>query len=113
MKLQDMGSSATFYAVDRENDRTWEVDLRDYVTGVQYRRLTSSPEMILQFAHFIAEELERRGRGQVEIRAQVLASLNGRAPQLLVDPEVDLASIPRSLAPAGWIVPLYEQIRPR
>jgi hypothetical protein len=36
----------------------------------------------------------------------VLVSLNGREPQLLIDPSVDLAAEERSLAPARWILPL-------
>ena len=46
----------------------------------------------------------------VEIRAQVFCSLNGRRPQLLVDPQIDLASQTRSLSPQPWIVPLKEPL---
>jgi hypothetical protein len=35
-----------------------------------------------------------------------MASLNGRQPQLLIDPEVDLAKEQVGLLPARWIVPL-------
>ena len=39
-------------------------------------------------------------------------SLNGRDAQPLIDPDVDLASIRRSLAHATWIVPLRERLPP-
>jgi hypothetical protein len=35
-----------------------------------------------------------------------MVSLNGRAPQLLVDPNLDLTREQASLLPASWIVPL-------
>jgi hypothetical protein len=35
-----------------------------------------------------------------------MASLNGRQPQLLIDPNVDLAKEQVSLLPARWILPL-------
>jgi len=40
------------------------------------------------------------------VRARVMASLNGREPPLLIDPNVDLAKEHVSLLPARWIVPL-------
>ena len=39
-------------------------------------------------------------------RVRVMASLNGRQRQLLIDPNVDLAKEEVSLLPAPWIVPL-------
>jgi len=36
----------------------------------------------------------------------VMVSLNGREPQLLVDPNVDLAKEEVGLLPARWILPL-------
>ena len=66
--------------------------------------------MILQFAHHVAEDARQEGRAAVQVRAHVMASLNGREPQLLVDPEVDLAAQPRSLRRASWIVPLHEPL---
>jgi vitamin K-dependent gamma-carboxylase len=38
-------------------------------------------------------------------------SLNGRKPQLLVDPTVDLARERASMLPARWIMPLTEPLR--
>jgi hypothetical protein len=68
--------------------------------------MAARPDMILQFAHYLADEMGKEGYGQVEVRADVEASLNGREPQLLIDPTVDLAKEPRTLGSASWIVPL-------
>ena len=43
-------------------------------------------------------------------RALVATSLNGRDPQLLIDPEMNLVIQRRTLAPAEWIVPLEEPL---
>jgi hypothetical protein len=40
----------------------------------------------------------------VHTRAEV--SLNGRQPQPMIDPRVDLAAVPRNLRHASWILPL-------
>lgn len=42
-----------------------------------------------------------------------MASLNGRDPQLLVDPTADLAKERRSMLPARWIMPLTEPLQRR
>jgi hypothetical protein len=64
------------------------------------------PEMIRQFAHRLAAGLRERGEGDMEIRVVTSISLNGLPPQPMIDREVDLASLPPSLGPAEWIVPL-------
>ena len=48
------------------------------------------------------------GAAEVDIRGNTasMRDLNGRQPQLLIDPEVDLAKEQVSLLPARWIVPL-------
>jgi len=88
----------------------WPSDV-PYLTPRQVRKMAGLPDMVLQFAHHIAERFERAGYPGVEVRARVLTSLNGRKHQLLIDPEVDLAAEPRSLLPAHWILPLREPLR--
>jgi hypothetical protein len=68
------------------------------------------PDEILQFAHMVANESERQGQGRIEVRAKVWVRLNGRKPQLIVDPDVDLAAQPRSLGRWDWILPLKEPL---
>lgn len=75
--------------------------------------MTTRPDMILNFSHHLADELRKQGYEQIEIRAEVWASLNGRKLQLLVDPTVNLAAQPSSLLPAKWIIPLIEPLSTR
>ena len=66
--------------------------------------------MILQFAHHLERDLVAQGFTNVEIRADTLASLNGREPQQLIDPDVDLAATERTIFGADWIEPLREPL---
>ena len=68
----------------------------------------TEPDMILQFAHYMAAQLRQQGWHAVEIHANAEKSLNGRRSQVLIDPNVNLAAEPRSLRPAKWIVPLAD-----
>ncbi len=75
----------------------------------QARKVGSRPEMILQFAHYLADvwATEKNIEG-VEVRARVCASLNGRRGALLIDPNRDLVRIKRSVRHADWILPLRQ-----
>ncbi len=100
------------YATDPVSGETWEIDPGDYLTTQQYNMLVRHPDLLLQFAHYIAEGLRAEGHERIEVRADVMSSLNRRYHQPLVDPTVNLAEQPRTLAPTPWIVPLEEPLLP-
>jgi hypothetical protein len=74
-------------------------------------RFGRDPEMILHLAHLLAAEYRRETGRDVEVRALVLTSLNGRKPELLIDPNVDLAKEPRGFHARPWIMPQTEPLR--
>ncbi len=108
MKLTDMQGTAVYQVTDSESGRTWGIYPRDHLTARQAVYVVRFPDIALQFGHVIAKSLQARGYEQIEVQATVMASLNGRDPQLLIDPTVDLAEQLRTLAPASWILPLEE-----
>ena len=81
-------------------------DAEALLTERQQRFLSQDPELIRQFAHFLADGLRAKNYKDFEIRAFTNYSLNERPAQPLIDPEVDLASQPESILPKTWIVPL-------
>ena len=68
--------------------------------------MAGRPDMLIQYAHHLGRRIGRERGRAVEIRADAVASLNGRPPQRLIDPTIDLTTRRRSLWPADWIVPL-------
>ena len=105
MMLRSKRTGATFIVHDHTADSTYRVDPRDYISRRWARKMAGRPDMVLQFAHFLADEARQNGADSVGVRAVVRAGLNGRDPQLLVDPKVDLVGVTRSLEPADWIMP--------
>jgi vitamin K-dependent gamma-carboxylase len=106
MKLRGKDAEALFLVSDPVSHEVEPVHPLKYLTPRQTIKMAARPDMILQFAHFLQREMAVRGRPGVQVRARVTASLNGRQPQLLIDPDVDLAREPRTLWHARWIVPL-------
>lgn len=106
MKLRDKEAEAEFFVTDTLQKKSWTVDLQEDLTERQSEKMSGRPDMILQFAHYLAKKFRAEGHSTIQVRAEVYAALNGRKPQLLIDPTANLADIPRNLAPASWIVPL-------
>ncbi len=108
MMLRSLEGRAMFHVTDPVSGWTWEIDPYNHLTPRQAKRVAQYPDMTLQFSHQIAEAFRGMGYEQIEVRADVVASLNGREHQRLIDPTVDLSKQPRTLAPAPWIMPLEE-----
>jgi hypothetical protein len=109
MLLDSKRADISFRVTDPVTDRSWTETLdRRHLTPHQRRKLRS-PDLILTFAHRLDERYREAGYGDVEVRAIARVSLNGRPPQRMIDPRVDLSEIARPyLPPADWIVPLRE-----
>ena len=110
MKLHDRDARARFYVIDENVNRTMEVNPRMFLTRMQTLVMAARPDMLVQFAHFLADKLPRRGPKPLRVEARVLCSLNGRKPQLFIDQNVNLAAERRTLRPTPWILPLTEPL---
>jgi len=109
MKLRTKRADAVFTATDPASGKSWQLDNRDYLSTTQNEKVGRNPDMVIQFAQFMADRLEEEGVDGVEIRAEVDASLNGRARRPFIDPATDLAAERRSLwPPADWILPMED-----
>ena len=106
MMLRDKKVQAELTMRDPRSGVSFPVDLKRYLVPWQRRAIVNDPDMILQLCRYLREEKRRQGYADYEVYARIHVSLNGRPPQLMLDPTVDLASQPRTLLPAPWIKPL-------
>lgn len=107
MKLRDKDSYGFFVLTDSVTGEEWKVDPRGYLTRRQVQKMTSRPHMIVQFAHYLKDRMRMSRHQDVEVRAVIFASLNGREFQVFIDPNVDLSKIPYPwFGHADWILPL-------
>lgn len=111
MLLRAKECGLRLYATDSRTERSGTVDLRSYVTSRQLGVITRDPRMIHQLCQYVANDLETRGFVDVQVRALALVSLNGRKPQMMVDPNVDLGSLPYPEGYPDYVKPLEEPFR--
>lgn len=102
--LMEKSGSAEFRVVDRAHGTVHVVDPRTVLTRSQTKAMATQPDMLLSFAHELAERERQRGR-DVAVYADVFVALNGRAPARLLDPHVDLSRVRDSFARKPWILP--------
>jgi hypothetical protein len=108
--LAEKTAQATFYIQDPDTGRRAEVDNSKYLSTVQEKQMAFQPDMILQYAHFLAEKY--RSEYQIDqpiITVDCHVALNGRSSRRLIDPTVNLAKEQNSWKPKNWILPFRQK----
>lgn len=103
--LMEKAGYAIFHIKDNNTSREWEDYANDYLSPMQEKQMSTQPDLILQFAHFLKQRLADQGYEDVEIRAEVYVSLNGGLNRLLVDSNMDLTQIKDSFGHKTWVLP--------
>lgn len=112
MKLRDKEAEIHFYIVDPRNGETWEVSPAIDLSAKQIDEMSTRPDMVLQYAHYLADKFSVAGLPRPTVRVAQQVSLNGRPYSPLIDPLVNLAEVPVSFGSAGWILDLEAPLKP-
>jgi hypothetical protein len=112
MKLRDKEGYADFAIRDPATGQIWYIKPERFLTARQVIKMTTQPDMILQFANYLEQLWTQHYQiDDVEVRVNNHVSLNGRQPAPMINPTVDLTRIERSLMPADWILPLQVPLK--
>lgn len=106
--LMEKAGHITFHVTNPATDRQWQVQNYNYLTPNQEKMMSTQPDMILQFAHYLEDEYQEQGINDVKITADSYVTLNGRRSQPMIDSEVDLTEQERGFAHKNWILPFNE-----
>jgi hypothetical protein len=113
MLLREKNAAIRFYVRNPLTGKRGIVQVSSFLNYRQLSRMSRDADMILQFVHYIRDHYREHGQDGLEIYVLNLVSLNGRKPQLMMDPRVNYAKAKRKLfSPQPWIVPLEEPLRP-
>lgn len=106
--LMEKAGYAQFVVTDRATGKQSYVTNEDYLTPVQIKMMATQPDMLVQFAHYLAQQYKAKGIQNPVVQVQSRVILNGRGGQSLVDPQCNLAEQQNSWAHKSWIKPLQE-----
>lgn len=109
--LMEKAGYANFKVVDPENEQRFYVDNTEFLTRFQEKQMSSQPDFILEYAHFLEDHYQQQGIEDPEIYVESYVALNGRRSQPYVDPKVDLTEIKPSLKHRTWLLPFNDEIK--
>ena len=120
MKVQQRSEKEiSFLVKDKSSGEEIKVDynfINQRINNLQILHMSQSPVMAWQFANWLEKRLNKELKAQknksfedLEIYCTIKTSFNGRPPQFIIDPSIDLTEA--SYSPFGannWIMPLKE-----
>jgi len=109
--LMEKKGYANFKVVNPEKDSFFYVDNSDFLSSFQEKQMSTQPDFILEYAHFLGEHFKAQGHQPIEIYVESYVALNGRRSQPYINPEVDLLKQYESFQPKSWILPFKDEIK--
>lgn len=106
--LMEKSGAAYFTVRDAETGLVTDVNNAAFLTPLQEKMMSTQPDMILKYAHFLYREYKAQGMGHPEVRAAVYVALNGQHSRLFIDSSVNLVAQPLSWKHYQWVLP-YNQ----
>ena len=106
--LMEKAGYVTFHIYDPVTGKMEQARNYDYLTPSQEKQMSTQPDMILQFAHFLKKEYQHKGFVDPKVTAESYVTLNGRKSKVFIDPKVDLTAISRGWQHKNWIMPFEE-----
>jgi hypothetical protein len=109
--LMEKSGVAYFTIRDRATGQQREVTNAVYLTPFQEKMMSTQPDMILKYAHFLAGEYRKQGMQDPEVYGEVYVALNGQRSRLFIDSTVNLAKQPLSWRHYSWVLPYKHERR--
>ncbi|MFD0963942.1 HTTM domain-containing protein [Pseudofulvibacter geojedonensis] len=108
--LIEKAGYANFKIVDAETGRFFYVENNDFLTSFQEKQMSTQPDFILEYAHFLGNHFKKDGHKNIQVFVESFVGLNGRLSQPFIDPTVDLYQEKESFKHKDWILPFKDKI---
>jgi vitamin K-dependent gamma-carboxylase len=112
MMLERHFTRTLFYVADPNTGREIRVQPGKYLDLQQTLHTGWRPDMVWQFARFLANKVSSLGPEPLRVQVRMYVSVNRRRPQLFLDPNVDLAAEPRSWGRPRWLLQVHDPLPP-
>ncbi len=109
--LIEKAGYANFKVVDPDTGKRFYVDNSQFLTRFQEKQMSTQPDFILEYAHFLEDHFQKEGIEDPEIYVESYVALNGRRSAPYINPEVDLTTINQNLKHKTWILPFNDEIK--
>lgn len=103
--LMEKSGAAYFTVKDKATHQRYEVTNAAYLTALQEKMMSTQPDMIVKYAHYLAKEYKKKGMQDPEVYGEVYVSLNGERSKLFIDTTVNLAQQRVGWQHYNWVLP--------
>ena len=103
--LMEKSGNTFFYVKETSTGKTFEVDNSEHLTPMQEKMMSTQPDMLIQYAHYLHTIYQRKGMQDPAVFAEGYVALNGRPSRLYIDTNVDLAKQTVGWQHYTWILP--------
>ncbi len=108
--LMEKAGYAQFKVKDTKTGKQFLVNNSDFLSPFQEKQMSTQPDFILQYAHFLGEHFESQGIENVGVFVESYVALNGRLSQPYVDPQVNLMEVKETFKPRDFLLPFGDEI---
>lgn len=103
--LMEKSGAAYFTVKDKKTNQNIEVNNREFLTPLQEKMMSTQPDLIVKYAHHLAEEFQKKGFQQPAVYAEIYVALNGNRSRLFIDSSVNLAAEKLGWQHYNWVLP--------
>ena len=103
--LMEKSGAAYFTVKDKSSRQSQVVNNAEFLTPLQEKMMSTQPDMILKYAHFLAKTFKKRDMINPGVYGEIYVALNGQPSRLFIDSTVNLAAEPLSWKHYKWILP--------
>jgi hypothetical protein len=105
MMLRSRAGRITYKVVNTQSKDTTIINLNEYLTNKQERRVECYPDFIWQFAQHLKKDYAQKGE-DIQVFVDNKVKVNQGPYKTFIDPKVDLASVPwNHFSHNDWILP--------
>ena len=104
--LMEKAGYANFKILDGKSGRRFYVDNMDFLTAQQEKMMSTQPDMILEYAHYLGDHFASQGHQNLEVYVESFVALNGERSKPFINPEVDLLKVKDGFGHKEWIIPI-------
>lgn len=109
--LMEKAGNAHFKIVDGKTGKRFYVDNSDFLTPFQEKQMSTQPDFIIQYAHYLADHFSKDGHQNIEVYVESFVALNGRISAPYIDPKVNLLHLKDSFKTRNFIMPFNDRIK--
>ena len=106
--LMEKTGYANFKILNGNTGKRFYVDNHDFLTATQQKQMSTQPDLIVEYAHYLGEHFASQGHEHVEVYVESQVALNGRKSQPFIDPNRDLMKVKNGLSNRDYILPFHD-----